>query len=303
MATKQTSLRASKQAKRQKRSKEKQAAARKESANNKHLIGRRGMSKMMADAGGSESIAEQARLRLKSMKKRVRQGHMTQAEFNKQTAIEEEINNTVVMQNINDVIPAIIRVHSGIEVFIRLADEKRFEITPEQHVLIQTADQQITELTEDVNAIVAFVEDKKEPEQYMEIFMHYTELLAHLFEGTVPSIVEMLTVHQDLIDTYAKEHRNEETPMFEYMRGLHCERMEKVFPLYHTPVSATGGAAEALHAYTPENPMPSDPVIEVVAEEGEAQDPTLIDEDVSDAVLGEVPDLEQDVEDPVTPIA
>jgi hypothetical protein len=281
MATKQTSLRANKQAKRQKRSKQKQVGARKEEALGKKLIGRREMAKLMAETGSNESIADQAKRRLKSMKKRVRQGKMTQAEYDKQTAIEEEITNTVVMQSINDVIPAVIRVHSGVELFCRLADEKRFEITAEEQTLINTTDELITKVTEDINAIVAFVDSGKTPEDYMGIFMNYTELLARLFDQTVPSVMAMLTPRQELIDTYAKEHNsNKEAGVFLYMQGLHCERMEKVFPLYHTQVSEAGDAAELLHTYTPANPMPSDPTI---------------DEDISDAVLLETPDLEKDL--------
>ena len=301
MATKQSSLRASKQAKRQTRVKQKKHA----DAKAKQLINRE-LAKNYAEQAGHQSIGEEAQRRLKQLKKRVRQGRMTQAEFEKEIAGEEQINNTMVMQNINDVIPAIIRVHSGVEVFTRLADEKRIVVTQEEHTLVQTFDKQITKVTEDINAIVAFVTDKKEPEDYMEVFMHYTELLAELFESTVPGIMGMLTPRQEIIDQYVTEHRNKEMPLFEYMRGLHCERMEKVFMLYHTPVSAGGDAADTLHAYTPENPMPVDPVvIDGVAEEGEEQDRMKIDEDVSDAVLTEVPDLEKDLEEHarITPIA
>ena len=299
MATKQSSLRASKQAKRQTRVKQKKHA----DAKAKQLFDRE-LAKKRAEQAVNQNIGEEARLRLKQLKKRVRQGRMTQAQFDAETAGHEKITNTVVMQNINDVIPAMIRIHSGVEVFIRLADEKRIVVTQEEHVLIQTIDQQITHVTEDINAIVAFVSDKKEPEDYMEIFIHYTELLATLFESTVPGVMAMITPHEGLIDQYANEHRNKEMPLFDFMRGLHCERMEKVFKLYHTPVSPAGDAAETLHAYTPDNPMPVDPVvIDGVAEDVEGQDRPLIDEDVTDAVLAEVPDLEQDVETHATPIA
>jgi hypothetical protein len=281
MATKQTSLRANKQAKRQKRAKQKQVHARKEEAFSKKIIGRREMAKLYSEQATDESIADQANRRLKQLKKKVRQGKMTKAQFDEATSMEDKLTNVIVMQNINDVIPAIIRVHSGVEVFCRLADEKRFEITPEEQALINRCDEQITKVTEDINAIVAFVDGKKEPEDYMDIFMHYTEMLARLFDGTIPDIMLMLTPRKPEIDGYADEHHNKETtPIFEYMRTLHCERMEKVFPLYHTQVSAEGDAADVLHSYTPENPMPSDPVI---------------DADVADAVLLEAPDVEKDV--------
>lgn len=289
MATKQTSLRANKQAKRQKRAKQKQVSARKEEAFGKKIIGRREMAKLYSEQATDESIADQAQRRLKQLKKKVRQGKMSQAQFDELTSLDDKLTNVVVMQNINDVIPAMIRVHSGIEVFCRLADEKRFVISEEEQALINRCDEQITKVTEDINAIVAFVDAKKEPEDYMEIFMHYTELLARLFDNTIPDIMMMLTPRKPEIDGYADEHHNKETtPLFEYMRVLHCERMEKVFMLYHTPVSAEGDAADVLHSYTPETPMPSDPVI---------------DEDVADAVLAEAPDLEHDVDTTEQPVA
>jgi hypothetical protein len=281
MATKNSSLRANKQVKRQKRAKQKQAAIRKEQAVTKQMLGRKAMEKELFGNVSDNDILQQAHRRLKQLKKKARQGKISQKEFEEQIAGHEEITNTVVMQNINDVIPALIRVHSGVEVFSRLAAEKRFEVTAEENTLINTLDEQVVHITEDISAIVSFVEDKKEPDDYMAIFMHYTELLARCFEVTMPALMLMLDAKKPEIDAYADEHRNKELPVFEYMRGLHEERMRVVVPIYRTRTSPIEGIVEeAKHSYTPENPMPSDPII---------------DSDVAEAVLAETPNLEQDV--------
>lgn len=281
MATKQSSLRANKQAKRQKRAKQKQVAVRKEQATTKQLLGRRAMEKEVFGNVTDNDILQQAHRRLKQLKKKARQGKITQKEFEQQLAGEEEITNTVVMQNINDVIPALIRIHAGVEVFSRLVDEKRFEKTDEEVTRINTFDEQVTHITEDIGAIVTFVEAGKNPEDYMEIFMHYTELLARTFEVTVPALMLMLDAKKPEIDAYAEEHRTKELPVFDYMRGLHEERMRVVTPIYRTRTSPVEAIVEEVqHSYTPDNPMPSDPII---------------DEDVTEAVLLETPDLEKDV--------
>lgn len=281
MATKNSSLRANKQAKRQKRAKQKQVAIRKEQATTKQLLGRKAMEKELFGNVSDNDILQQAHRRLKQLKKKARQGKITQKEFEEQVAGHEEITNTVVMQNINDVIPALIRVHSGVEVFSRLVAEKRFELTAEENTLINTIDEQVVHITEDISAIVAFVEDKKEPDDYMAIFMHYTELLARCFEVTMPALMLMLDAKKPEIDAYAEEHRNKELPVFEYMRVLHEQRMSAVVPIYRTRTSPIEGIVEeAKHSYTPDNPMPSDPII---------------DSDVEEAVLAEAPNLEQDV--------
>lgn len=281
MATKQSSLRSNKQAKRQKRAKQKQIAIRKEQATTKQLLGRRETEKELFGNVTDNDILQQAHRRLKQLKKKARQGKITPKQFEEEIAGHEEITNTVVMQNINDVIPALIRVHAGVEVFARLAAEKRFEVTAEETTLINTVDEQVVHITEDISAIVAFVEDKKEPDDYMAIFMHYTELLARCFEVTMPALMLMLDAKKPEIDAYADEHRNKEVSVFDYMRGLHEERMRAVVPTYRTLVAPLEGVVEeAQHNYTPDNPMPSDPII---------------DSDVAEAVLAETPNLEQDV--------
>lgn len=287
MATKQTSLRAKKQEKRQKRSKTKQAIARKDEARGKFLIGRREMAKLMDDSlpgtFNEADIGKLARQRLRKMKKRVREGGMTKEALDEEIASDSQITNKTTMESINDVIPIVIRIHSGIELFTRLGEEKRFEITPEQQTLINTADEQVTHLTEDINAITVLIEAGKEPDDYMEVLMHYTELLARFFEVTMPALMLMLTPQKPLIDAYANEHRNKELPMFEFMRGLHIERMEKVFMTYRTPMPGVDPMQqqEPEHAYTPDNPMPMDPVI---------------DEDVAEAdIIAEIPDLEKEL--------
>lgn len=280
MATKNTSLRQAKQAKRQKRAKEKQVTARKETARDKKLIGRREMAKLMDDSHGHEGIAIQANKVLKKLRKDYRAGKISRAEFDEKTDFkpEETITNKDVMQNIAEVIPAAVRVHSGVEILEILAGEKRFELSDEEVALIKQFDQQITALVEDINAVTVFVEDEKSPSDYMEVFMHYTELVARIFEVTIPGIMLLLNAHDAVIDQYANEHRDANLPVYNYMLRLHEERMTRVAPLYRTTQTVV---AEPMHAYTPANPMPSDPVI---------------DDDVEDAVLAATPDLERDVE-------
>lgn len=290
MATKQSSNRANKQAKRQVRAKQKQKAAAIETAKGKQLLGRRAQASMLTeglDKMSNQDIITTARQNLRKinkLRKKVRQGKITQAEAEKRIAgqIEtDEITNKTVMQNINDVIPAVIRVHAGAEIFTRLAGEKRYEVTAEEETLIASLDEQVTKITEDISAIIVFVEAGKEPEEYMDIFMHYTEQLAQMFEVTVPGMMTVLTPRQDVIDAYAQEHRNTDVQMFDYMRSLHEERMVNVYPIYRTQTSAAGDAVDLVeHAYTPENPMPMDPVV---------------DPDIEEAVLVETPDIEQDV--------
>lgn len=279
MATKNTSLRQAKHAKRNKRAKQKQVTARKEEARGKQLIGRREMAKLMDSVQSNDDIIVQAKDTLKKLRKKYRDGKISRDEFEEKTAFqpEEVITNKDVMQNISQVIPAAVRVHAGVEVLEILAGEKRFELSDDDLVLIKLLDQQLTSLVEDINAVTIFVEDEKVPSDYMEVFMHYTELVARIFEVTVPGVMLLLNAHDAAIDQYAHEHRDTNLPVYNYMLRLHEERMTRVAPMYRTTETVI---AEPVHEYTPANPMPSDPVI---------------DDDIEDAVLGDTPDLERDV--------
>lgn len=272
MATKQTSLRAAKQAKRQTRAKDKRKIAAIQYAKVKTANTREAEEKRMMAVIAELGPVEAARRIYKHRKKK--------GTDDTETA---PLTNKDIMQNINEVIVVLIRVHSGVEVFCRMAAEKRFEISAVQQELINLLDEQIVRVTENVNVISTNIEGGREPEDYQIIFIDYTHSVAQLTEQTIPAIVDMLESQKDIIDQYSVEHCGH-NPMWPFMNDLHCARMNRVVPLYARKVTAQPDLDTSdlvQHDYTPDNPMPSDPII---------------DDDVSDAVFSEAnaPLLQED---------
>ena len=280
MATKQTSLRAAKQVKRKNRAKEKTKAAAIEIAKTKQLLGRRETEKSLMEMIAKDGPVAAAEYQHKfGKKKKVRTGGKP-----------KELTNKAVMENISHVIVAITKAHAGVVVFCALADEKRFVISEEEQKIIDDFDNIVVKITEDVDVISTHIEADQKPDDYMGIFVDYTHLVAKLYQDHFPILVDMLKVHGPAMDLYYHEHRAG-VEVFDYMMQLHCKRMETVVPLYATKISNqppidTSGLVQ--HAYTPDNPQPMDPVLEL-----------------DQALLTTQPDLEKDVmgEPDLTPIA
>jgi len=257
MANKQTALRAKKEQKRKAVSKQKQKQANvKRNPDGSSL-------KMQEDVSLLKQAARQgiASAMRRAHTSRKRKGIKTEA---------GELTNKMVMENINEVIPQIVRLHAGIELFEILGNEKRFEITQDERDLIKAVDECVVLAAEDIQAISVMIEASKQPSDYQEVYVHMVEVFAQIGADYQPRVLAMLQVQGALIDTYANEHRGS-MPMYPFMMQQHELRMLRVGKEYATQFAAD----RAQHDYTPDAPMPSDPV-----------EPSLAVE----------PNLEQDVE-------
>lgn len=253
MATKQTSLRTAKQAKRQTRAKDKKKASAIEAAKTKQLLGRRENDRTMMQDIANDGVVRTA---ARAHKKRKKKGQGTK---------EETLTNKQVMQTINEVIAAVIRAHAGVEVFCRLGNEKRFQITEVDQNIINTFDEHATRLTENIDVISSNIAAGRNPEDYMVIYVDFTNIVAIMVEQTIPDAVAMLEPQKEIIDAYAIEHNPDPTQLFGYMMGLHCERMGNVASQYATKITdlpPLDTSDLAKHNYTPDNPQPADPIID-----------------------------------------
>lgn len=253
MATKQSALRAQKQAKRAAASKQKQKKANIARNQDSKLLGRREDARMMADIATHGVKA--AALNIHDRSRHKNKKSKGEPEF-------EELTNAVVMQNITNVLPSIIRLHAGVEAFEILGrNEKRFDITDEQTALINEFDERVVWVMEDVNAISQFIEDNREPEHYSEVYLHLVQTLAQISADSQQPLIDMLSTQKDMIDQYAIEHCGSK-PMFAFQHELHGLRMLRVGKAYATKLAADFAEAQAKaeHNYTPEAPQPLDPV-------------------------------------------
>lgn len=237
MSTKQ----AQKKAKRAAVSKQKRKAANIDRNSSQFHLGRREMAKLAASPSGQ--AAAEARLRYDIATKGVIQTALDLKKDLKEAT--EKLNNIEVLKGINDMIPILGNIHGVIEVTSKLVDMKKAELTEEQQALVVAFDKQIVSVAEDVHAIFEFINNEQEVEDYISLFVHYTDTLAEIMQFDIPALMEgVLRPLETLINEYVREHMHEGENNYAFGMRLHAERMNRVQVLYRT-VPATEAAPDA----------------------------------------------------------
>lgn len=227
MSSKNTKLAQRKQAKAVKRTKVKQVAALKnKQANqvNKLKASQSGLNRELV-AKGVVALSEQL------------------AKAKKSSGAEDlELTNKDVMKGIMDLVNITGPLHGAVEVLDRLSKEGRFEFTEDEVVQIEVFDKAVVKLTEDINAIVTLIEvAKQEPTDYIDLLIDHVNSSSVLVEEILPGINDGLFEQDErkaLIDQYVAEHKTAEQNNFEVGLQFHNERMERVYPIYRTAVTA-----------------------------------------------------------------
>ena len=91
--------------------------------------------------------------------------------------------------------------------------------------------------TENVNAIIEMIDANQEPEVFAELVMDLTDGLSDMFLTMNDQVMSVLEKHAAEVETFAVEHRSEGQTVDEQMKELHCQRMERVAPMYRTPLA------------------------------------------------------------------
>lgn len=150
-----------------------------------------------------------------------------------------EFTNKDIAQMIAESIPPITRTHAGVEVLARLAKEGVIELTEENRALIVDYDKVVVKFNEDVDAVIMLMEAKKEPEEFMELVAHLTDMLMDLMTTYREPVIQLIESHSEKVEEYVKEHRAEDQSMDDYMTLLHTQRAAEIYPLYRTGLTVT----------------------------------------------------------------
>lgn len=150
--------------------------------------------------------------------------------------------NLELLEGISSMIAMTVKLHSGVVVYLKLVDEKRFELSEEHRDLIEKYERLLVEFTEDVTVVVTLDRAGKQPEDYPEIVLHISDVMHQLMMDYREPILALIETQKDALETYAQEHYQKELGMYAYMEELHEVRMQTVIPLY-----ATGVAQELLN--------------------------------------------------------
>ena len=157
---------------------------------------------------------------------------------------DQEFTNKDVAAMISESIPPLVRLHSGIEILDRLAKEGSVQLPPEHLAIITEFDKLITRFNENVEACITMMDVGREPADYMVIIQDLTDNLMDLMMDYRDALIGIMEGYTEAIEEYAKEHRGEEEPMYDFMLKLHTQRMVTVFPLYRTETTGLSTDAE-----------------------------------------------------------
>jgi len=233
MSTKQ----AQKKAQRAVKSKQKKKAANSDRNVKQFSMGRRELARMAASPEGIQ--AAEAKLRYDIATKGVVQ---TALDLKKDyQAVKESLTNVDVLKGINEMIPILGNIHGVLEVVEKLVAMKKVTLTAEEQALVDAFDKQIVSVAEDVNAIFVFINEEKEVEDYISLFVHYTDTLAEVMQFDIPGLMEVvLRPREEVINEYVREHSLEGETNYDFGMRLHGERIARVAAMYRTvqPVEA-----------------------------------------------------------------
>jgi len=231
MSTKQ----AQKKAKRAVASKQKRKAANVQRNQDQFHLGRREMARIAVSPEGIE--ASEARLRYDIATKGVIQ---TALDLKKDIdGAKSKLNNIEVLKGINDMIPILGNIHGVVEVTSKLVDMKKTVLTEEEQAQIDIFDKQIVSVAEDVHAMFEFINKEQEVDEYISLFVHYTDTLAEIMQFNIPDLMAIvLRPREELINEYVREHKHEGENNYEFGMRLHGERITRVQVLYRTVPAA-----------------------------------------------------------------
>jgi len=236
MSTKQ----AEKKAKRNQASKQKKKRANVDRNTTQFHLGRREMARIAKTPEGIQ--AAEAKLRYDIATKGVMQTALDlRKDFDK---AKEALNNIEVLKGINEMIPILGNIHGVIEVVSKLVDMKKTTLTAEEQLLINLFDQKIVSIAEDVHAIFEFINKGQEVDDYISLFVHYTDTLAEVMEFDIPSVMEgVLRPREEIINEYVREHKGQDEDNYTFGMRLHGERMAIVAATYRTVSPSAAPAA------------------------------------------------------------
>lgn len=139
-----------------------------------------------------------------------------------------------LLRGINDMITVSVKLHSGLVVFLKLAEEGRFVITESQQEHIDAYEAKLVEFCEDVHAVTTLHHAGRKPIDYLEIVIHITDVMDDLVSVHRDPIFDLILTQQDAIEAWATEHKPADVDTYTFMSMLHEQRINSVVDKYAT---------------------------------------------------------------------
>lgn len=242
MSSKNQTLQNKRAAKKQKRAKAAARAQNIDRAQHRKLLSDKGVNKTpdvmqsVADVGLIQTVENLRKLKGKAKKRLTGQP-------------SEKITSKQVLESLNSTIPYVMKVSAAVEVLTILNGESNKQFSESHVELINDFDRGAVKMAEDQDAIFTLIENKQEPEEYLNFYVDHLNTVGDFLQNVLPRVVdELLSFNQVEIDAYVVEHAQPEDTFLTIANRLHSLRMERVAPLYRTPIYRQEQAHRAIPA-------------------------------------------------------
>lgn len=150
---------------------------------------------------------------------------------------DSHFTNQDIMRFISDIIPQMIHPHAAIEVMEILASEGKVVISDELRELIKSYDILVREINWDINNIITFIEEGKEPDYFLELTVEFFNKAEYMFEEVAQKMIPFFEPCADLLDQFYQEHRHDEQEtQYEFSVRQHEIRSKRIYPAVVPPV-------------------------------------------------------------------
>lgn len=143
--------------------------------------------------------------------------------------------NEEVSMQILKLIETFAPIHSAVEVAEILGDEGKIEFTPELIEQVNTLDNFIVKIAEDMTAIRILIEEGQSMTDFVEIYVHLFDNVTETMHFHARAVFDnLLKPNQAIIEEYTKEHKEPGQTDMDYAFEMHDKRIQKVQHLYRT---------------------------------------------------------------------
>lgn len=144
-------------------------------------------------------------------------------------------DNKEVSMQLLKLIETFAPVHSAVELAELLNKEGKITWSDEITAMVNTLDEYIVKIAEDMAAIRILIEDDQTMEDFVEIYVHMYDNVTEAMHFHVRPVFEtLLKPNQALIEEYTKEHKEPGQTDMDYAFELHDQRIGRVQHLYRT---------------------------------------------------------------------
>lgn len=156
-------------------------------------------------------------------------------------------DNTEVSAQILKLIETFAPIHSAVEVAELLGKENKIKWSVDIFAQVNTLDEFIVKIAEDLTAIRILMEEGQTMEDFVEIYVHMFDNVTEAMHFHVRTVFDnLLKPNQALIEEYTREHKEPTQTDLDYAFEMHDQRIQRVQDLYRTITPVEVPTAEAV---------------------------------------------------------